>query len=118
MASQTELMAHGMAWGLARGLGDDAPASALVATGTNQATALALTSSLNSFATVAASTGAVLPSAQNKPDYLIYNGGASALTVYPNGTATVNGATSFSVTNGKAALFRPAGLNWIAILSA
>lgn len=116
MPSTQELMGHGMPSGLAKALGQDYNAG-LTATGSTQGTALALTSALSSFSTVAASTGAILPPASNKAPYVTYNGGANPLTVYPNGADTINGTTSFSVTNGKSAVFFQFDGGWIANLS-
>lgn len=119
MALKTELMAKGAQAFLANSLGFDTAATGLTATGSNQAGALALISNFSVFTTVASSTGALLPSALAKAPYVIYNGGSNPLTVYPNGSETINnGATSFSVTNGKSATFWAAGTQWIAVLSA
>lgn len=118
MATNTELMAQGIAAGPARGIGL-AGIMALVPAGTNQATATAITSPLSSSAATSSGTGALLPAAVNKPTYVVRNADASnALLVYPNGTATINGGTSFSIAATKGAVFYPDGTNWLAILSA
>jgi hypothetical protein len=65
-------------------------ATALVATGTTQATALALEADINMFATVAANSGAILP-AMNPGDALtVFNGGANSLKLYPPVGAQIN----------------------------
>lgn len=70
-------------------------ANTQTATGSTQATALALPADITRFTTVAASTGTILP-AMNPGDYVeIYNGGANALSVYP----PVGGAINAIATN-------------------
>lgn len=118
MATKGELMRGGLPAEIAQLLGFDY-ATGLTATGSTQADALQLLANLNVFTTVAVSTGALLPSATGTAPCVIYNGGASPLTAYPAGTQTINNAaTSFSVTNAKAAVFFPHGNTWLAILSA
>lgn len=73
----------------------------LTATGTNVGTALALTSSRNQFSTVASGTGAVLPVAVAGLDVTVFNDGANPLLVYGNGTDTVDGGASATLTNAK-----------------
>jgi hypothetical protein len=58
-------------------------ASGLTATGSTQATALPLGADNNAFSTVAAGTGAILPSMNPGDDITVYNGGANALLIYP-----------------------------------
>lgn len=83
--------------------------SGLTATGSGQGDALALQVSNNGFTTVAASTGAILPSFAQVGDVVrVYNYGANALSVYPQtGGAIANGATNaaFSVASNKSAQF-------------
>lgn len=79
--------------------------NAKTATGTTRADAYSITKVITRFTTVAASTGAVLPSA-TKPGakYTIFNDGASALTVYGAGSDTIDGtagATGVALTNAK-----------------
>lgn len=96
----------------------------LTATGSTQGTALALSSDIAIFSTVAASTGAILPGNGSPSDsVLVHNLGANALTVYPATGQTINGGAanaSFSIPASKAALFtlRPAATGWIALLGA
>lgn len=129
MTSSTRLMAMGMAGGLAQELGIDSATGLLTATGSTIAGALLLNADFNLFGTVAASTGCQLPAAESQPEQVIYNGGVSALTVYPQATEIINAGTAgagFSVAAGKGAVFIP-GKNlavtppigaWIAIVSA
>lgn len=55
----------------------------LTAAGTTQATALALTNSINEFTTVAAGTGGILPTPEPGEDTFVANAGANALLIYP-----------------------------------
>jgi hypothetical protein len=74
----------------------------LTALGTNQATGLVIFSHLNAFSTVAASTGATLSSIFTPGDDIyVFNGGASTLTIYPNGSDTVDNTTSVTVATKK-----------------
>lgn len=118
MATQQELMGHGLPGPLARALGVDGPNTGLTATGSNQAGALALTAAISMFTTVAANTGALLPVSSDKPLMAVFNGGVSALTVYPNGSDTINGASSISVPASKSALFLQYDGGWIGNVSA
>jgi len=81
----------------------------LTATGTGQSDAYALQTSNSQFTTVAASTGAILPSFAQPGDVCrVYNNGANTLSVYPQtGGAINNGATNaaFSVAANKSAQF-------------
>src|SRR5580698_2508933 len=94
MTTKAELMAGGMAASLANRLGQDGPSTGLVATGANQAAALSLISTMNIFATVAASTGALLPNPDGKDVIIVVNNGANPLSVYPQGTQTINGGSA------------------------
>lgn len=122
-------MALGLAAGPAKLLGVDSnPGALLTGAGTNFATALVLTAGFNLFGTVASSTGAALPFEETAAPIAVYNGGANALSVYPQATEGINALSigaAFSVPAGKAAFFFP-GRNatstavgwWIAVLSA
>jgi hypothetical protein len=67
----------------------------LVATGTNQATGLQLTAQLNHFATVAASTGCLLPPANAGSIVRIFNYGANTLAIYGHASGdTIDGVAS------------------------
>ena len=75
-------------------------ANTLTAAGTNQATALVLTSDLNRFTTVAAGTGCILPSLNPGDGLEIFNGGANALSLYPPSGGAINGLsvnTAYSI---------------------
>lgn len=119
MALASELMALSIPSAAAAVLGFDTPVSALTATGSTQGTALALTSSVSIFGTVAASTGAILPT--SRVDRFIYNGGANALTVYPPvgwNFCGLTANTGISVPVNKGARFTPLGLQIMPIISA
>lgn len=99
-------------------------ATALTATGTNQATGLAMTNSVNVFGTVAASTAAVLPVGSLSDDVWVRNGGANALSVFPPVGGTINALSAnaaLSVAAGKDAQLKcvsASGLTWIALVGA
>lgn len=119
--TQGEIMRASLPAEAARMLGATADATTETATGSVQADAFVLTANITKFGTVAASTGAILPSATGVAPYFIFNGGASPLTVYPALGETINASaanTGFSVTNGKGAYFYPHGNQWMANLSA
>lgn len=66
-------------------------ATGLAATGTVQGNALEVTSVLNTFSTVASGTGAKLSSTAGAGEFqTIYNGGANALTIYPQTGSSIN----------------------------
>lgn len=82
--------------------------AALTAAGTNQATALALTSQVNRVGTAAAGTGVQLPAAVVGQHITVFNDGANPIKVYGAGTDTVDGAaaaTGVTLTNAKRAIF-------------
>jgi hypothetical protein len=86
----------------------------LTATGTNQATALALTSNINVISTAAAGTGVALPSLDLS---FVTNQGANPIIAYPGVTGgNLNeGATGAGITvqtNTTAMFIRPAALTW------
>lgn len=66
-------------------------ATGLVATGANQANALALTADINMFATVAGGAGAILATLNPGDVMTVFNGGANPLTLYPPVGAKING---------------------------
>jgi hypothetical protein len=121
MATRSELMALGMAGPLAAEIGSS-KATALKALGSTKATALVLAATVAIFGTVSSGTGAMLPAAAGSPPVSIYNGGSNALLIYTANTLdTINALSAgagFSVTNGKSAIFWPAGNIWTANLSA
>jgi hypothetical protein len=98
--------------------------SSLVATGSAQGTALALSTDYNIVSTVASSTGVILP-AQGwnlGDDIIVANLGAFSLAVYPPvgaqiGVASINAA--LSVPAGKTALFiYVSATQWASLLGA
>ena len=109
-------------------VGDVAPG--LTATGSTQATALALSANFNQFTVVAASTGAVLPAVAAAPmlgvsngdSIEVFNQGANALSVYPPAGSSINGLTvntAISVPINKGARFiQLSPTAWGSILSA
>lgn len=118
MAARSELMASSLPAMAAQGLGQSL-SSGLVAAGTNQATALALTSSINLFATVANGACGRLPSANGQPIGVVYNGGANTLQVFCASAESMNGTTngSVQVPAGKSAIFIPHINQWVANIS-
>lgn len=121
MPTTGEIMRSGVDALTARLIGTDKDATTETATGSTQADAFVLTANITLFGTVAASTGAILPSATGRSSYFIFNNGASPLTVYPAVGEFINASsvnTGYSVTNGKGATFYPHGNIWMANLSA
>jgi len=90
--------------------------------GTNQATATGITKQTNEFTTVAASTGARLPSPEQGEFIFVANAGANALAVYPNTGHSINALAAnaaFSLVAGKNAVFWAATASkWYVNLSA
>lgn len=75
-------------------------ANNLTATGSTQGTALPLPADVCKFTTVSASTGAILPPANPGDSGSVFNGGASALSLYPPVGGKVNGLgtnTAYSI---------------------
>jgi hypothetical protein len=70
--------------------GQNSVATGLVATGASQGTALALTADINMFGTVAAGTGAILPTLNPSNNATVFNGGANPLLLYPPLGAKIN----------------------------
>jgi hypothetical protein len=98
-------------------------ATALTATGTTNADALALSATINQVSTTAASTGVRLMSPESGSGVVVINSGANALLVYPSTGAQINALTvttgGFSIAAGGRAMFVGTGsANWFAILSA
>lgn len=117
MAQQAELMAVGFAAEQARRVGTIYN-GALVAGSANQAGAAALNDvSCGIFATASAG-GFLMPTSAGKPICMYYNNSGQTQTLYPTGSETINGGSSFAVTNGKSVILMPGTLGWIANLSA
>lgn len=71
----------------------------LTAAGSSQGTALPVTQEQNRVTTVAAGTGVRLPPAQPGLNITVVHAAVTnALLVYPNGSDTINGAASYSIT--------------------
>ena len=92
-------------------------ATALVAVGSTQATALQLSAVFNTIATSAASTGVKLPPCEAGAMVYIYNLAGQDLRIYSNGTETLNaavaGATGVLVGNTKTAIcFATSATTW------
>jgi len=98
------------------------PSTSLTATGTTQTDALALPSDFNVFTTVAANTGAILPTSSTCDWITVVNHGANTLKVYPpTGGKIANGSANaaFSVAATKTAQFQCLdSINFAASLSA
>lgn len=78
----------------------------LTATGAALASALLLTTALCQFSTVAANTGAALAAMKPGQSQVIFNDGASPLTVYAlNANYTIDGAASVPLANGKRCVY-------------
>lgn len=117
----SKIMGGGISFGAAKAINGDV-ATGLTGAGTNQATGLALKAAVNVFGTVAASTGAVLASCEISDQQYVYNGGANALTVYPDSGSSINQLSAnagVSLAPNTAILFkRITTTRWIALMSA
>jgi hypothetical protein len=92
-------------------------ATGLVAVGTNQATALQLSSVFNAITTSSASTGLKLPPCEAGAMVYIYNLSGQTLQIYSNGTETMNaavaGATGVALGSTKTAIcFGTSATTW------
>lgn len=94
----------------------------LSAAGTTQGTATAITKQMCEFTTVAAGTGAILPSPEQGEFIFVQNSGANAMNVYPASGHSINALAAnaaFSLAVGKNAVFWAASASkWYANLSA
>ncbi len=94
----------------------------LTAAGTSQTDAFAMGNAINQFTTVAASTGALLPTSVHGDTIFVSNQGANSLSVYPPSGGNINNGSAnaaFAVANGKVAIFRALNaINFVAVLSA
>lgn len=117
MASPAELMALGMGHSLAYRLGCIAQL-AVTAAGSAATDATALTGSFIEVATCGSGAGVKLPDGPGV--YVVYNGGANALKVYPPTGSYMNGTqnAAFSVTNAKTGIFFREEARIIGVLSA
>jgi hypothetical protein len=94
--------------------------NALTAVGTNRATALALTASINNVTTAGSGTGVTLPSVATVGvggSVIVFNAGANAIKVYGAGSDTIDGtpgATGVTLTNAKRCVYiAVAAATWI-----
>lgn len=117
MSSTPELLSLGLPWQLAAQLGADAQ-TAVSAAGTTQATATAATGQFIEVGTAASNAGVMLPDGASV--YVVYNGGANTMKVYPPVGSYMNGSqnAAFSVTNAKSAIFFRSAARFIGVLSA
>ena len=77
-------------------------ATALVAVGTNQATALQLSAVFNTITTSSSGTGVILPPTEAGMVVGIRNDSGQTLKIYPSGSATINAAaTSVDLSTAK-----------------
>lgn len=94
----------------------------LVAVGTNQATALQLTTTANAITTSSASTGVKLPATEQGGEVWIRNDSGQTITVYPfetSGTTFNAAASSVTIATAKTAVFRAVtSTYWLSILTA
>ncbi len=93
-------------------------ATGLTATGSTVADALQLSASVNAVATTASGTGVKLPPCEAGAMCVVNNAGAQTLTVYPNGTNTVDGTTTAAIATSRGAVFFGTGTNWLFIYGA
>jgi hypothetical protein len=77
----------------------------ITAAGSNQAGATPITQALVNVTTVASGTGVVLPPAKAGMQVNVANNGANTLTVYGNGSDTIGGAASTTITAATMLLF-------------
>ena len=96
-------------------------APGLTATGTNQATAYAITAADNEFTTVASGTGAILYAGSPGDEQWVYNAGANALTVYPPSGSNLNSLTTNAgaqIPTNTACTFKcMTSTRWVGVLS-
>lgn len=94
----------------------------LVATGTNQATALQLPTSYNAITTSSSSTGVKLPKTEAGNRIIIRNDSGVTITVYPfeaTGTTFDAAASSVTVANTKTAQFQAlTSTYWVSLTGA
>lgn len=94
-------------------------ATGLTAAGTNLATGLQLNADINVVSTTAASTGVVLPTAENGVTLVIANDGASTLAVYAKSGSTVDGTASTTIATTKRRVFYgTSATTWVSVLGA
>lgn len=121
MALAKQMMGGGISAGTAKAI-NGTVATSLTAAGTTQGTALVLNAAFNLLATVAASSGAILPSCEISDSVEIYNAGANTATIYPDSGSNINSLsanTGISLPVNTAIKFRRVtSTRWIGYLSA
>jgi len=121
MAQKKNLTGSGMAGAAAEFIVGKCT-SAITATGTTQADAVALTD-VNEITTTAASTGAILPAGTSPGDQItVYNIGANTLSVYPPTGESINAIAAngaYSMATAKVGIFtKVSATRWCAGLLA
>lgn len=121
MALAKQMMGGGLSAGMARAI-NGSVATGLTAAGTTQSDALALNAGFNLLETVAASSGAVLPSCEVGDSVEVYNAGANTATLYPDSGSNINSLSAnsgISLATSTAIKFRRVtSTRWIGYLSA
>jgi hypothetical protein len=91
----------------------------ITAAGTNLATAVQLSTSLNVVSTAASGTGVKLLPAENGAEMVVANDGANSLTVYALSGSTIDGSASVSIATTKRRVFwGTSDTTWVSILGA
>ena len=122
MARAANIMKGGWSAGNAKAV-NGAIATGLTATGTTLGTALALVADTCVLGTVSSGTGVSLPATEIGDSVEIYNGGANAVTVYPDASGVqINGLVAGNgfllATNTMCYARRISATRWIVNLSA
>ena len=122
MALARNIMKGGWSAGNARAV-NGSIATGLTAAGTTISDALDLNADTNVIGTAASGSGVQLPACESGDSVEIYNGGANACTVYPDGaTSQINGLSAGSgfllATNTSCYCRKITATRWIAFLSA
>ena len=91
MARAFQVMQSGVpAAAAVAGNGGNAINTAVLAAGTTQGTATAISAAINYISTAAANSGVILPQGQPGDEIEIFNGGVGACYVYPPTSARIN----------------------------
>ncbi len=122
MALAKQMMGGGISAGMAKAM-NGTVSTAMSGAGSSQSDATEINAAFNVFTTVAASTGAVLPSCDIGDSVWVFNNtGTNALTVYPDSSSTINqlsANTGVLIAPYNGAIFsRVSTTGWIANLSA
>lgn len=117
MALKQELMASSLPAAAASKLGYDTPALTVAAAGSGQTSATLLTSN---FSLVASGSGGVLIT-ELKSQTAVINASGGNINVYPPSGMNINNLAAnaaFVLTSAKQAVFVPAGVTYVGIMSA